>query len=114
MLRQKADGLEANMRKTQCSRENVRERKVLGVGSRGLSMKSIGWTVGREEFTGKVISAAGRKPNGGDSRVPDPRADSMGEEGSERNQTRVVEVDPAAWCSEAGRVGAAWVAVHVL
>lgn len=42
MLRQKADGLEANMRKTQCSRENARERKVLGVGSRGLSMKSIG------------------------------------------------------------------------
>lgn len=96
MLRQKADGLEANMRKTQCSRENVRERKVLDVGSRGLSMKIIGWTVGCEEFTGKVISAVGRKPNGGDSRVPDPRADSMGEEGSERNQTRVVEVGRVA------------------
>lgn len=62
MLRQKADGLEANMRKTQRSRENARERKVLGVGSRGLSMKSIGWTIRREEFTGKVISAVGRKP----------------------------------------------------
>lgn len=65
----------------------------VGCGLKGtLGMKSPGWTVGHKELTGKVISAVGRKPNGGDSSVPDPRADGMREEGSERNQAHVVEV----------------------
>lgn len=55
-------------------------------------MKSTGRTVGHKELTGKVTSTVGRKPNGGDSSVPDPRADSMREEGSKRNQAHVLEV----------------------
>lgn len=54
------------------------------MGSKHHSMKRIRWIVGNEACTRKAVDAVERKQDVGDSRVPDPRADSVGEGSSER------------------------------